>query len=73
MVQKATLVKEPRLLKLWLRNWCQNYGINPRREKTYENCATAFVYNFSRWAKNYDQLRVIAVNGTITIEFYVEF
>ena len=25
------------------------------------------------WAKNYDLLRVIAVHGTITIKFYVEF
>ena len=35
----------------------------------------AFVYIFfqASWAKNFDLLRVIAVNGTITIEFYVEF
>ena len=25
------------------------------------------------WAKNYDLLRVIAVHGTMTIKFYVEF
>ena len=35
----------------------------------------AFVYIFfqASWAKIFDLLRVIAVNGTITIEFYVEF
>ena len=35
----------------------------------------AFVYTFfqASWAKIFDLLRVIAVNGTITIEFYVEF
>ena len=27
----------------------------------------------ARWAKNFDLLRVIAVHGTMTIEFYVEF
>ena len=35
----------------------------------------AFVYIFfqASWAKNFDLLRVIAVHGTMTIEFYVEF
>ena len=35
----------------------------------------AFVYIFfqANWAKNFDLLRFIAVDGTMTIEFYVEF
>ena len=35
----------------------------------------AFVYIFfqASWAKNFDLLRVIAVHGTMTIEFYVKF
>ena len=54
------------------------YVFNTRRPTLSKNgrkFREAFVYIFfqASWAKNFDQLRVIAVNGTITIEFYVEF
>ena len=44
-------------------------------KKTDENSAVAFVYNYFKLAgqKILTYLRVIAVHGTMTIKFYVEF
>ena len=50
----------------------QHHTLSKNRRKFRD----AFVYHFffqASWAKNFDLLRVIAVNETITIEFYVEF
>ena len=40
------------------------------RKLRYGLCLQIFQ---ASWAKNYDLLRVIAVHGTMTIKFYVEF
>ena len=50
-----------------------------RHQRTLRKNARKLRYVFclqifqASWAKNYDLLRVIAVHGTMTIKFYVEF
>ena len=56
-------------------DWLLENFNHTRREKNvlklrYGLCLQIFQ---ASWAKNYDLLRVIAVHGTMTIEFYVEF
>ena len=40
--------------------------------RKFRDCFCLQIFQAS-WAKNFDLLRFIAVHGTITIEFYVEF
>ena len=76
--QKFDLIRVSQYLMNGLKGGCKGleYSKTPKKplsSSTGMTPETLIYHNACSWAKIFDLLRVIAVHGTITIEFYMEF